>query len=194
MLATSETTITLLLLGALAVLSLRLRVAGTCSGIVASSAALGTAQHALLNPDVDQRTHGLEILLAEQRVQASDVDEVDEAGVELPPCAQVPELEPVAVVDVCVAAQHLAVDVADLGRERGREVAALAQPGRVGVARWRLLVDGRQVAAEGLGGEQSCIGDLTSDPFLNVRDVLVGGHAHALLVVVQPGVGCAWAV
>lgn len=152
--------------------------------------ALWTAQPALFDPDIDQRAHRLELLLAEQAEQTAYVDEMDEARVELLVGAQVPELEPVAVVDVCVAPQHLPIDVADLGPKVGGEVAGLAEP-VVAAVLTLLLVDGGDVVAECVGWEESLVGDFAGDPFLYVRDVLVGGDADRLLVVVEPGVGCA---
>lgn len=101
----------------LASLGTVLRVAGVALGLSGTLAAGRSGQPALLEPDLHQGHQGLQLLVAEQTEQAADVDKVDEAGVELLVGAQVPELHPVAVVDVGVAAQHLAVDVADVGTE-----------------------------------------------------------------------------
>jgi len=53
---------------------------------------------------------------------------VDEARVELLVGAQMPEFQPVSVVDVSVAAHHLAVDVADVAVEVLWEARGLAEP------------------------------------------------------------------
>lgn len=45
-----------------------------------------------------------------------------------------PELHPVRVVDVRVAAEHLAVDVADVGAEVWGEIGRFAEPGCVWVS------------------------------------------------------------
>jgi len=51
---------------------------------------------------------------------------VDEARIELLVGAQMPELQPVRVVDVRVAPHHLAVDVPDVGAEGGWEAGGFA--------------------------------------------------------------------
>lgn len=109
---------------------------------------------------------------------------MDEAGVELLVSTQVPELEPMCVVDVGVATEHLAVDIADVVCELGREARSLAQPvvGIRGVQCWR-------GADEGVCGEYTGVRNLAGDPFLDVRDVLRGWDADTLAFGVEPGVG-----
>ena len=54
---------------------------------------------------------------------------MDEARVELLVGARVPErIEPVAMVNVCIAAHHLAVDALDVGLEGFGEARGLAKP------------------------------------------------------------------
>jgi hypothetical protein len=88
---------------------------GACLGL------LNLGQHTLLDPNVDERLHGLHVLLAEQIVESRHVNEVYEASVELAVAVQVPESKPVLPVQVCVAAEHLLVHVLDLGLEALRE-------------------------------------------------------------------------
>lgn len=87
-----------------------------------------TSHPSLLEPDVEQRGHGLQLLVTQQIEQSSYVDEVDEAGVQLLVSAQMPELKPMSVVDVSITTQHLAVNVADVVCELRREARGLAQP------------------------------------------------------------------
>jgi len=82
-------------------------------------------QHALPHPQINQWLHGLRVLLREQTVQPSAVDEVHEARVELAVAARVPEEEPVLPVEVGVAAEHLLVPykkrhVSACDRKKGR--------------------------------------------------------------------------
>lgn len=159
-----------------------------------AGAAGGSGQPALLEPDVEQRRHGLQLLVANEAEQAADVDKVDEARVELLVGTQVPELEPVAVVDVGVAAQHLAVDVADVAAEVGWEVAGLAEPVCIAVCSNRSGGAGSKRwwdAAEGLGGKEGWVCHFACDPLLYVADVLVSGDADGFFGIVEPGVGCA---
>src|SRR5690242_5557326 len=86
-------------------------------------------QKSLLSPQLDQRLHRLDLLVANQAVQAPDVDEVDEARVKLLVGIDVPErLQPVSVVDMCVAAHHLPVDALDVALKILRESRRFAQP------------------------------------------------------------------
>lgn len=102
------------------------RVGGLCAE---AARACGTRGHpALLQPDVEKRGHWFQLLVAQQTKQSSHVYEMDEAGVELLVSTQVPELEPMGVVDVSVASKHLAVNVTDVVCELGREARGLAQP------------------------------------------------------------------
>jgi len=94
-----------------------------------ASTAGRSGQPTLLEPNVHERHHGLQLPVTDQTEQTPDVDKVDEARVQLFVSAQVPKLHPVRVVDVGVAAQHLAVDVSDVGAKVGREVAGFAEPG-----------------------------------------------------------------
>lgn len=112
---------------------------------------------------------------------------MDEASVELLVRAQVPELEPVGVVNVGVAAEHLAVDVADVAGEGGGEAGGLAEPGVLGAC--GRVVEGWGWAGEGVGWEDARVGDLACDPALDVGDVLWGWDADRVLVGVEPGVG-----
>ena len=96
--------------------------------------ALRSRQPSLVKPNIDERQHRLQILLHKQTEETADIDEMDEARVQLLIRAQMPELQPVSVVDVRVGAHHLAVDVADVRAEGGREAGCFAEIGSVGAA------------------------------------------------------------
>ena len=66
-------------------------------------------QYALPHPQINQRLHRLRVLVRQQAVESTAVDEVHEARVELAVTAGVPEEEPVLPVEVGVAAEHLLV-------------------------------------------------------------------------------------
>jgi hypothetical protein len=72
---------------------------------------LDFGKHALTDVEVDERLHRLGVLLGEQAVEAADVDEVHEAGVQVAVGGGVPEEQPVRPVEVRVAAEHLLVPV-----------------------------------------------------------------------------------
>ena len=142
-----------------------------------------------------------------------------EARVELLVRIQVPErLQPVAVVQVRVAAHHLPVYAADVGLKVLRKAGCLAEPvparehaqrrvqrGRAGwngrrgatgcgggVARYcgggGGCGRGRSGVRGRVGGEERGVADLAEDPLLDQVDVLEGGDADRLLVAVEPGV------
>lgn len=120
-------TITLiLLLGTLLVELASLRALLRVTGVSLSASSLGAArgfrQPALFEPNLNQRHQWFHFLVPKESEQSAYVDKVDKAGIELLVGAQVPVLHPVAVVDVGVAAHHLAVNVADVGSEVGWEV------------------------------------------------------------------------
>ena len=118
----------------------------TSTPLARTTTARRPRQPALVQPDLDQRAHGLQILLIQHAEQAARVDEVDEARIELLVGAQMPELKPVRVVDVRVAPHHLAVDVPDVGAEGGGESGGFAEP----------VVGRSAVALEGEGGVGWC--------------------------------------
>ena len=127
---------------------------------------------------------------------------MDEAGVELGVAADVPErVDPVAVVQVGVAAEHLAHDVLAVGVEVLRESAGLADPviagelgeGRVegggargdgggGAGGGQAAGGVGVVGGRGVGDEDSRVSDLADDPFLNQGNVLVGRDFDGLAV------------
>lgn len=79
-----------------------------------ATCALRSGQPALLQPNVNQRRERLQLLVGQHAEESADVDKVNEAGIELFISAQVPELHPMRVVDVCIAPKHLAVDVSNI--------------------------------------------------------------------------------
>lgn len=89
----------------------------------------GRSEQTLLCPQIDERLHGLNLLVANQAKQAPNIDEMDEACVELLVRAHVPEwLQPVSVVDMCVASHHLPVDRLDVPFEGFGEARRFAEP------------------------------------------------------------------
>ena len=144
-------------------------------------------QHTLIDPQIHQRRHRFHVLLVEQIVEAADVDEVDEARVELAVAAELPEGEPVLPVEVGVAAEHLLVHVLDLRIEALREAGALAAP-----LIWIVLVifdlwerwGGREV----IGWEKRLVLDLAVHPGLDVFDVGRSWEVDWVPFRVDPGV------
>lgn len=100
-------------------------------------------------PYIDERLHGLDLLVGDQIEQLTDVDEVDEARVQLLVSTHMPEgIQPVAVVNVGIAAHHLAVDALDIALERIGKSGGLAKPFAARELLERGVEGGR---AEGLG-------------------------------------------
>lgn len=97
-----------------------------------------------------------------------------------------PVLEPMAVIDMCVAAEHLAVDVTDVAWKCGWETRSFAEPGVLVVASGWL--QGRSVCAECVGWETCWVGDFAGDPALDICYVLVCWDTDSLLVLVEPSV------
>lgn len=149
-------------------------------------------QPALVQPDIDERLHWLEILFVEQAEQPAHVDKVDETRVELSVRVQIPAVQPVGVVDVRVAPEHLPIHVPQLGREGVWEPGCFAQPIRlVFGAERRPGVQRRCGLAESVGWEMGWVRDFVVDPPLYVADVVRCRHPDWLSVLVQPGVGYA---
>jgi hypothetical protein len=170
-------------------------------------------QQALLAPQINQRLHGLNLLVAEQVEQLAHVDEVDKARVELLVRIDVPEgLEPMAVVNVRIAPHHLAINTLDVALERLGKARGLAEPvtarqlGQRSVdAGWAEGLGGSAAAGKGargvgcggdgdgggVSGEDVWVVDLADDPFLDEVDVLDGGDLDGLLLVVEPRIGVA---
>ena len=167
-------------------------------------------QESLLRPQIDQGLHRLDLLIANQPKQPSNVDEMDKARVQLLVRAHVPErLQPVPVVDVRVAPHHLPVDALDVTLEGLREAGGLAEPFAAGELRQRSVERRRgeglrcavswscgaggvgagvDVRGSGVCGEDGRVVDFADDPFLHQVDVLDGGDFDGFLVVVKPGV------
>lgn len=91
-----------------------------------------------------------------------------------------------AVIDMCVAAEHLAVDVTDVAWKCGWETRSFAEPGVLVVASGWL--QGRSVCAECVGWETCWVGDFAGDPALDICYVLVCWDTDSLLVLVEPSV------
>jgi hypothetical protein len=167
-------------------------------------------QQALLTPQINQWLHRLNLLVTKQIEQLAHVDEVDKARVELLVRIHIPEgLEPMAMVNVCVAAHHLAIDTLDVALERLGETRRLAEPvaacelGQWGVAAaWAQGLGCGAAAGEGargiscggngngggVSGEDIWVVDLADDPFLDEVDVLDCGDLDGFLLVVEPRV------
>lgn len=148
---------------------------------------LNLRQNALLHPQVHKRLHWLSIFLAQQVVQTSDVNKVNEASVELAVTVEIPEGEPVLPVQVCVAAEHLLVHVLDLSLEALREAGRLAEP-VVGVGLCLCLGWNSGSGSEGVHREQGSVENFAADPGLNVFDVSRGRKRHRVAILVDPGV------
>jgi hypothetical protein len=101
---------------------------------------------AVRQPNINQGLHGLNFLVAQKPKQFTDVDEVDEARVELLVRVHVPEgLQPVAVVDMCITPHHLAVDALNIGLESLGEAGLLAEPVTTReLGKWRVETRGTE--------------------------------------------------
>lgn len=83
----------------------------------------------LCKPEVDQRLHGLDLLVPQQSEKFPNVDEVYEAGVKFLVRIDIPErIQPMAVVNVRVAPHHLTVYALDVTFEGLGEARRLAEP------------------------------------------------------------------
>lgn len=122
------------------------------------------------NPQVDEWLHGLGVLFGEQAEDSADIDEVDEAGVEMGVRAQIPELQPVLPVEVGVDAKHLLVHHLDFCLEALREARALAQP-VIWIVRNLLRIGERRSSLKVVGWQKALILNFASHPCLDVLDV-----------------------
>ena len=147
-------------------------------------------QYTLLDPDVHQWLHGLHVLLVEQTVEPSDIDEMDKAGVQVARHAKLPKVEPVLPEEMCIAAEHLLIHVLDLVLEALWEAGGLAAPVvRVhhhGFGVWDLGCGGELVADEDFR-----VLNLAIDPGLDVFDVHWCRQVDRIAFGVDPGVGSA---
>jgi hypothetical protein len=74
---------------------------------------------ALGAPYIDKRLHGLDLFVGDQIEQFTNIDEVNEARVQLLVSAHMPEgIQPMTVVNMGIAAHHLAVDALDIALKR----------------------------------------------------------------------------
>lgn len=105
-----------------AILLLSLLLSLTTSRARRATRTLRSRQPTLLQPNINQRHKRLQLLIGQHAEESAHVDKVNEAGIELLVSAQVPELHPMRVVDVCVASKHLAVDVSDIAAKVGGEI------------------------------------------------------------------------
>jgi hypothetical protein len=150
---------------------------------------------AIGNPNVDERLHGLHVLLRKQAKELGDGDVVHKAAVEVSPAAagrvvvvDVPErVNPVGVVEMRVDAEYLAEYGLAVSEEVLWEAGGFAKPitfgggsGGVGAC----LIDK-------VGWEDFVVRELADDPTLDERNVLDCGNPHWLFLRVKPGIGMA---
>lgn len=146
----------------------------------------------LLDEQVDKGLHRLHFLVRHELVVFGHRDKVDKAHVENVMLVDVPEgVQPVRVVQVGVASEHLLHDALAVLVERLREAAGLADPllpgSSAGPARF---IDCKGVWYTGnlFRGEHDRVVNLADNPFLNTVDEL-GGRDLGGTTVNQPGVG-----
>lgn len=160
-------------------------------------------KQALGLPNLDKRQHGFHLTITQDVECPADIDEVNEASVEVVGRIQIPEwLKPVAMIDVGVAAHHLTVDALDVGLEVLREATRLSKPilasesGKwcvetCGTSRnrractgcaWCRKASSRQIVYR----EKVAIVELAFDPFLDQKNVLAGGNLDGTLLLVKP--------
>lgn len=162
----------------------------------------------LLDEQVNQRLHGFHLLVRDQLVILGDGDKVYEAHVQDVVLVDVPEgVQPVGMVQVRVAAEHLLHDTLAVLVEGLRESTGFSDPlirvsirsGRVGgVCRG----SGRSSDGSGgvfhgggfggtdhlLGGEHDGVMNLADDPLLDAVDEFGSGDLSCAAVH-EPGVG-----
>lgn len=145
----------------------------------------------LLDIQIDEWLHRLHLLLSHELVVLGDCDKVDEAHVQHFVAVDVPErIQPVAMVQVGVAAEHLLHDTLAILVEGRRETARLPNPilagkgsqGRIQVSGtgrdWCACWWSRHIArSKGVRrtqdrfcGEHDRVVDLADNPFLNPID------------------------
>lgn len=162
----------------------------------------------LLNEQVDQRLHWLHLLVRDELVVLGDGDKVHEAHVQDVVLVEVPEwVQPVRVVQVGIATEHLLHDTLAVLVECLGEATGLANPLVCRCAtrgRWAGGVGGSgggcsstvgishrgsfRGAVDLLGWEHDWVVDLADDPLLDAVDELRGGN-FGCTAVHQPGVG-----
>jgi len=162
----------------------------------------------LLDEQVDQRLHGLHLLFGDQLIVLGDGDKVHEAHVQDVVLVDVPEgVQPVGMVEMRVAAEHLLHDALAVLVEGLREPTGLSNPvvwvtirsgGVGGVCRSLgrgsrggggiLHGGGFGGASHLLGGEHDGVMDLADDPLLNAVDEFGSGDLGCAAVH-EPGVG-----
>lgn len=146
----------------------------------------------LLNEQVDKGLHGLHFLVRDELVVLGHRDKVDKAHVENVMLVNVPEgVQPVRVVQVGVASEHLLHDALAILVERLREATGFANPLLPGSsAGTACFIDRKGVWYTGnlFRGEHNRVVNLADNPFLNTVDEL-GGRDLSGTTVDQPGVG-----
>lgn len=128
----------------------------------------------LLDEQVDQWLHRLHFLVGYQLVVFRHGDEVDEAHVQDVVLVDVPErVQPVCMVEMSIAAEHLLHNALAILVKRLREAAGLADPFlSSSSASASNFVDRKCLrhAREFLRGEHDGVMDLADDPFLHAVD------------------------
>lgn len=151
----------------------------------------------LLDEQVDQRLHGLHLLVGDEVVVFGHCGEVDEAHVEHVVFRNVPEQDPVRVVEVRIAAEHLLHDALAVLVERLREATRLADPLVARRRRRRVRGVCRSDLIERKGvwgpgdlpcGKHQVVMDLGDDPFLHAVDEFRGRNLGGTAVH-EPRVG-----
>lgn len=162
----------------------------------------------LLNEQVDQRLHWLHLLVRDELVVLGDGDKVHEAHVQDVVLVEVPEwVQPVRMVQVGVATEHLLHDTLAVLIECLGEAAGLANPLVCRCATRGSWVGGIRGSGGGcsgtvgishrggfrgtvhlLGGEHDWVMDLADDPLLDAVDELRRGNLGCAAVH-QPSVG-----
>lgn len=144
----------------------------------------------LLDEDLNQRLHGLHLFVRNQAVVLGNGNKVDEAHVEDVMLVDVPErIEPMGVIEMSVATEHLLHDTLAILVESLREATGFSNPVfRAGVGRVDLI------EGKGLGKivrlfsrEHDRVMNLADDPLLNAVDEF-GSRNLSRTAVHQPGV------
>lgn len=163
----------------------------------------------LLDEQVNQGLHRLHLLVGDQLVVLGNSHEVHEAHVQDVVLVDVPEwVQPVSMVQVCIAAEHLLHDTLAVLVESLREATRLANPlvsGSVAVRAswvgalgrgWGRCTGGDGILQRGglgdaghlLGREHDGVVDLADNPFLDAVDEL-RRRDLGRTTVHEPGVG-----
>lgn len=136
----------------------------------------------LLDKQVDKGLHGLHLLVGNELIVLGDSHKMNERHVKNVMFVDMPEgVQPVSMVEMGVATEHLFHDTLTVFVESWRETTGLANPLLCSSIRWRVgwsspggLIDGKGIwgISHLVGWEHDGVMNFTDDPLFNTVDEL----------------------